>query len=376
MTRSESRVASLDFWRGLALITIFVNHIPGNPLERFTHKNFGFSDAAEAFVLLAGAACALAYGGTRYERHPVHLAGRVWLRASQLYVAHLVVLVLCGAIVALAVIQTDDTRILEVAQFDLFVREPLRALVGVAALSFQPAYINILPLYILLLLASPALITLARFDLRCALGVSVALYVASQILGLHFSGEGSAWLFNPLCWQLVFTIGLCATLHVRRHGWPVLPAWLRLAALAYVVLALVWTQASFSHSYDLWPVPRFIWDFDKENLSLPRLLHVLALAIVIAGLSLEPLLARLPAARLVGLLGRHALPVFCVGSILSLAAQMARVAVDGLTVPAIDLALVLTGVGILFLLALGLEAVAKGPAPETAARNATQAQDA
>jgi hypothetical protein len=374
MTRSDTRVASLDFWRGLALITIFVNHIPGNPLERFTHKNFGFSDAAEAFVLLAGAACALAYGGSRYERHPFHLAGRVWLRASQLYVAHLVVLLLCGAIVALAVIETDDTRILEVAQFDLFVREPLRALIGAATLSFQPAYINILPLYVVLLVASPALITLARFDTRWALAASVGLYVASQIFGLRWSGEGSAWLFNPLCWQLVFTIGLCATLHVRRHGWPAVPKPLRLAALGYVILALVWTQAAFSHSYDLWPLPRFIWDFDKENLSLPRLLHVLALAVLITGLELEPVLARLPLARLVGLLGRHALPVFCVGSVLSLAAQMARVALDSLTAPAIDLALVLTGVGSLVLLALGLEVIAQGP--QKAAGAVRQAQKA
>jgi hypothetical protein len=33
---------------------IFVDHIPGNVLSLVTLHNFGFSDAAEVFVLLAG----------------------------------------------------------------------------------------------------------------------------------------------------------------------------------------------------------------------------------------------------------------------------------------------------------------------------------
>ena len=44
----------IDFWRGFALIAIFINHVPGIFFERFTHRNFGFSDSAELFVLLAG----------------------------------------------------------------------------------------------------------------------------------------------------------------------------------------------------------------------------------------------------------------------------------------------------------------------------------
>jgi hypothetical protein len=44
----------IDFWRGLALVSIFINHIPGFYFERFTHKNIGVSDSAELFVFLAG----------------------------------------------------------------------------------------------------------------------------------------------------------------------------------------------------------------------------------------------------------------------------------------------------------------------------------
>src|SRR5690606_34128037 len=61
-TQFSGRDTAIDVIRALALLTIFVNHVPGNPLEFLTHKNFGFSDAAEAFVLISGVSAGLAYG--------------------------------------------------------------------------------------------------------------------------------------------------------------------------------------------------------------------------------------------------------------------------------------------------------------------------
>ena len=51
MTRQANAV---DFWRGLALIFIFINHIPGIYYARFTHANYSLSDSADLFVFLAG----------------------------------------------------------------------------------------------------------------------------------------------------------------------------------------------------------------------------------------------------------------------------------------------------------------------------------
>ena len=58
---NPGREHRVDFLRGIALATIFINHIPGNVLSHFTPVNFGFSDAAEIFVTLAGFAAAQAY---------------------------------------------------------------------------------------------------------------------------------------------------------------------------------------------------------------------------------------------------------------------------------------------------------------------------
>ena len=43
------RIESIDFWRGLALLIIFVDHVPGNPLASITPRNFGFSDSSRSF---------------------------------------------------------------------------------------------------------------------------------------------------------------------------------------------------------------------------------------------------------------------------------------------------------------------------------------
>jgi hypothetical protein len=44
----------IDFWRGFALVTIFINHVPGLYFERLTYHNVSLSDSAELFMFLAG----------------------------------------------------------------------------------------------------------------------------------------------------------------------------------------------------------------------------------------------------------------------------------------------------------------------------------
>ena len=57
--RIPERDTRIDVLRALALLTIFVDHVPGTAFETLTYKNFGFSDAAEAFVLISGISVAL-----------------------------------------------------------------------------------------------------------------------------------------------------------------------------------------------------------------------------------------------------------------------------------------------------------------------------
>ena len=73
---------AVDFWRGFALATIFINHIPGIFYSRFTHAKLSFSDSAEIFVFLAG--WALRYTTRSREGQTAYLALRLGGRAIEL----------------------------------------------------------------------------------------------------------------------------------------------------------------------------------------------------------------------------------------------------------------------------------------------------
>jgi hypothetical protein len=115
----------------------------------------------------------------------------------------------------------------------------------------------------------------------------------------------------------------------------------------------VWTRSGFYYPHDLAPLPRFVWDFDKTNLSLPRLLHVLALAVIVMALPLEKLLRNASTARPVILMGRNALPVFCTGTVLAFAAMPLRAGELGH--PALDFLIVPGGIAVQLMLAWMLE---------------------
>ncbi|EFH09972.1 OpgC domain-containing protein, partial [Teichococcus cervicalis] len=83
------RDSALDVWRGFALVAIFVNHAGDSVLQRLTPLNFGFSDAAELFVLFAGHAAALAYLPRHRPGGAAVLRRRLLGRLGRLYAAHL-----------------------------------------------------------------------------------------------------------------------------------------------------------------------------------------------------------------------------------------------------------------------------------------------
>ena len=52
--RPVERDLRLDFFRGLGLWMIFLDHIPHDVVSWLTLRNYGFSDAAEFFVFISG----------------------------------------------------------------------------------------------------------------------------------------------------------------------------------------------------------------------------------------------------------------------------------------------------------------------------------
>ncbi len=355
VTMNPGRLVSIDFWRGFALLTIFINHVPGLFLEPWTFRNFGVSDAAELFVLLAGVSAAFAYLRGFEPGNRLMVTGRVWLRAFSLYAAHLALVLVAIATIGGFAVMTGDTRILSLYHLDLLLQVPLEALVGIVMLTFQPAYLNILPLYVAILVMAPLLIVLMRRNAVLGLGASLMLYLSAQIwsLTLPVWPNSGNWFFNPFTWQLLFACGLAIGKSIDAGRPLVANRVLDILAPVYLALACAWVFAGFPFSLEVWPLPAFVWSFDKTSLSLPRLLHVLALVYCVSRLPLENWLRKAAVASPLILMGRHSLPVFCVGTVLSLGAQVVRPGFDGAF--AFDLVILTVGFSIQWLVAWTLE---------------------
>src|ERR1700749_5284486 len=65
---ASGRDLRLDLFRGLALLFIFIDHIPDNVLSYVTLHSIAFSDAAEVFIFISGYAAATVYGRA-FQRH-------------------------------------------------------------------------------------------------------------------------------------------------------------------------------------------------------------------------------------------------------------------------------------------------------------------
>lgn len=318
----------IDVLRALALITIFINHIPGNVLEPFTHKNFGLSDSAEAFVLLAGIASAFAYF-PRFNAGAIALPlAKIGKRVVILYVAHLASLMVGLGIFCFA-LQRWGMPILDIPlNINSIFAEPEKALVGIPLLTQQIGYHNILPLYVCLLIFLPVLMIVARYvGLAAMLATSVAIYAMAHIFGLNMPSYPSSggWFFNPFTWQLIFGVGFFTGIRVLRGETPVpfyRPLWW--LALAYLI------GAGIYHRYNLYgSIPNVSWlpvNFqinEKPWVALPRLLHILSLAYVIGHSRLiMNCLGRLSPEGILSRIGRNSLPVFWLGTALSVVGQV------------------------------------------------------
>src|SRR5262245_11689093 len=206
MAASAKRIDGIDFWRGLALLMIFIDHLPENVFQHVTQRNFGFSDAAELFVFLSGVSVALAYGSRFLEGKTVAAVRAVLRRSFTLYWVQILISLATIAIFVVAAAVWDDDDLIEGEDRDEVVSSPLRGIPAILALTHQFQNVDILPLYIALLLITPALLWLARRDDRLMLVASATLYMAARFFSLNLPTwpmEGT-WYFNPLAWQLLF----------------------------------------------------------------------------------------------------------------------------------------------------------------------------
>lgn len=321
-TSSRSRDPRVDFFRGMALIFIFIDHIPDNAWAYATLKNFGFADASEVFVLLSGYSAALAYGLGSREGPLNPSFRRAIRRAGEIYLWHLLIFAVSAALLFTAAEVFADRDYVHNIWLQNLQTDPVTWTAKALMLTYQPNQMNILPLYVALMLWFPVMLILFRRGIGVALSVSFLIWAAANYykINLPANAPGYGWFFNPLAWQLLFTTGAAAAVLGNRHHITGRDGALALAGL-YVLFSFVyaapWVPISWLPNATLLPAD-FILQVSKPDLSAWRFLHVLALAYLAGSLipPHTPWLHQGPA-RIISLCGRNAIEIFALGTLLS-----------------------------------------------------------
>ena len=327
----NGRDPRIDFFRGLALIFIFWDHVPHNPLGQITLRNIGFSDAAEVFVFLAGYASVLAYGKV-LQREGYWMAGlKILRRTWVLYVVHIFLLAMLMGIVFFANSHVETRDLVEEMGLTHFVTHPQQALTDELLLRFKPNLMDPLPLYIVLLAGLSLVLPLLLRQTWLVVGASMTVYLLAPWMGWNLRAiADGVWYFNPVTWQLLFVLGGAAAIHASRprplQNQALSRQPLFLAAAAYVLAAGVITLSwRWPEIHDAWmpsALSDWLYPISKTDLSPVRLLHFLALAYVTEKLLPGRGWTQNWLAQQTCRMGRYSLEVFCLGVLLAPLADM------------------------------------------------------
>jgi hypothetical protein len=313
MQGKSQRLVELDFFRGLVLMIIVVDHIGGSMVSRFTLHSFALNDAAEVFVFLGGFATATAYVSLAERRSESAARRRFVKRAFELYRAFLVTAVLMLAASFLLRPFFGHAPNLALHDLDNLVAEPMASVAQILMFERQPYLAAVLPMYALFALAVPLMLPLARSKPWILLGLSLGLWACAAQIGEYLpSVDDNLWDFNPAAWQLMFVLGVlarCQPVYQRvsahRFGWVVsVSAAALIAGMAY---------------YKLLVLPPVLESAFKRDLAGPRIVNFLAIAWIAANLArygvVKAAATRLP---WIGALGRDGMVAFVAGAVISL----------------------------------------------------------
>src|SRR6202045_365881 len=328
LSRAVERDLRLDLFRGVGLWMIFLDHIPHDVVSWLTLRNYGFSDAAEFFVFISGYLAGFIYGPIIKAGHFLSALKRLWKRAMEMYVAHIMLFLIFTAQIARTVRRFDNPLYEDEFNVHNFLLHP-DILIGQAlTLRYKPVNLDVLPLYITLIATAPFVLwCMVRRPNWTLLG-SAILYVLARWFDWNLASypPGTTWYFNPFAWQLMFVFGAWCGVGGAAKLKFIIQSRVALAlAIAWIVFAflivMTWHVAFLESLVPKWMI-KAIYPIDKSDLDMLRFTNFLALALVVSRyLPRDWPALRSQWLRPVILCGQHSLPIFCFGVFLSFAAH-------------------------------------------------------
>ena len=335
------RLDLIDGLRGYFLVFMLINHLAfdgGYWLVEINHRQLAFVEDAQGFVFLSGLVVGMVYAARMLRKGFDSAAGAIWRRAGDLYRQTL--FLLAFAMTMVLIIPAAKLAWVE-WMADLDWRNPFRA--GSAALLlFQPTYMDILPQYIVYMLAAPFLIR------DCLKGRFAEVLIGSSLLWLSAqfavqrpvtaalntwlagdTGHGLRVNFNLMAWQIVFVFGLVLGVltATNRIDWKrVFRPDDTLLPLAALSVCLFFLPFRFATAHDYMPLDMLGTFQSYENRSEFGLVYLLNFSAAAAGLAWLLIagpehasarvrafsngLSRLVSLPFLRLLGRHSLQVY------------------------------------------------------------------
>ncbi|WP_454620817.1 OpgC domain-containing protein [Bradyrhizobium cenepequi] len=314
----------LDACRGIALWFTFLNHIPDNICSWLTLRHYGFSDTSEIFMFVSGVTCAVAYDGVRRNDGWLAVIGHTLRRGWEIYAAFLILTIACVAMVHLA----GKDQFGDVTNTRVVLDQPGEAIVRALILQYRPVNTDVLPTFVLFHLLFAPLLWLLLKAPNLTLAMSFVVYLLVQIFGWNLrEWPRNDWYFNPFAWQLLVVLGAWWATGGKTLLWRL--ATTRAAttvAAMYLLFSLIVTLGwDFKSLESLIPQPlaQLIYPVNKPDLDPLRLLHFLALALLVAKF-VRPDWQVLTSSGLRPAIrcGENSLDVYCVGVVLALVAHI------------------------------------------------------
>ncbi len=312
----------IDALRGLMLVLMTVTHLPTrltNPLG----QPFGFVSAAEGFVLLSAFVAGVVYSRMARHQSVEAMERAFWKRVLKVYLAQATTLLFLFTVITTLGLRIDHVEVKNLVSW--YLGHPHDGFLYGLLLIYEPALLDILPMYIFFMLLSPCalgyglrrgwggvLAVSATVWALAQFGLSEWLYtgaVALTGLPVPFDEMGA---FNNFSWQLLWFVGLwLGAGRTAPQATPLhFPAWLLWLAAAAASYGVLWRHFGAHGQAPFGGDVQFNLLFDKWQLGPLRIVNLVALGILTVRFG--PALARwLPRQHWLEVMGAASLAVFC-----------------------------------------------------------------
>lgn len=312
----SSRLLELDILRGFLLFWMTLTHLP-TALSHYSNQAVGFVSAAEGFIFLAAFLIGHVHRRAEIKRGASAALRSLLSRAFRIYRYHFGLLAVAFTFGAGSAIYLGSLALQN--QLDYFLAYPHAALGEALVLLYNPPLLDILPMYILFMLATPLALKIAKkWGWGILLAISGAIWVWAQFglrnwvytllphVGITVP-LAEAGAFDLFGWQFLWMIGLALGTegYVQKISAARIPKWLFYSSAATGVVFLILRHSPM----DAWTGPE-LYGFliDKWHLGILRLVNFAVVSVLLVRFGAY--LVKLPLISKFSLLGQSSLEVF------------------------------------------------------------------